>query len=173
MSTDQPADGGAADRVLVRLSEAAALGGGAALLCAMAVLVVTVVGGAFNRPLLGDSELVELLCGIAVFAFLPWCQMRGANVIVDFFTQSAPQRLRDWLDALMGIVFTLVAGVLTWRLIDGGLSALARSKKSMFLQLPEWWGYAVGAAAMLLWVLVCAWTAYVKLRRAAAPARDR
>ena len=83
-----------------------------------------------------------------MFAFLPYCQLRGANVIVDFFTRPLPERARDWLDAVMGIAFTGVAAVLAWRLLEGGLTAYERSKRSMFLQLPEWWGYAIGVAAM-------------------------
>lgn len=152
--------------MLVRLAERLALLGGGALLAAMLVLVATVVGGAFGRPLLGDSELVELLVGIAVFAFLPYCQLRGSNVIVDFFSQPLPLRARHALDALMGLVFVFVAVVLTWRLLEGGFTAWERSRRSMFLQLPDWWGYAVGGAAMLLWVAVCGWTTYLSFRKA-------
>jgi TRAP-type C4-dicarboxylate transport system permease small subunit len=157
---------GAARHHRTRRCERVARGGGAALLGAMAVLVGTVIGGTFGRPLLGDSELVEFLCSVAVFAFLPYCQLRGSNVVVDFFTRPLPERARDWLDASMGAVFTGVAAVLAWRLLEGGLTAYERAKRSMFLQLPEWWGYAIGVVAMLLWIVVCAWTAYESLRRA-------
>lgn len=164
---DHPAatQAGAA-RLLGRASERVAVLGGVALLAAMAVLVATVIGGAFGRPLLGDSELVEFFCSVAVFAFLPYCQLRGANVIVDFFSRPLPERVRDWLDAVMGLAFTGVAAILAWRLLEGGLTAYERSKRSMFLQLPEWWGYAIGVAAMALWVVVCAWTTWLSLRRA-------
>ena len=145
-----------------------ALVGGVALAVAMLVLVGTVVGGAFGSPILGDSEIVELLVGIGVFAALPYCQLRGSNVIVDFFTQPLSLRARSYLDFLMGIAFVLVAAVLTWRLIEGGLTAYDRSRRSMFLQLPDWWGYALGGAAMLLWVVVCAYTTYVSWQRARA-----
>ena len=152
--------------MLARLCERVALFGGFALLAAMAALVATVISGAFGKPLLGDSELVEFFCGVAAFAFLPYCHLRGSNVIVDFFTQRLPERAKDWLDALMNLVFTLIAAVITWRLAAGGLTAWDRAKKSMFLQLPEWWGYAIGVAAAVLWVAVCAWTAYERLQRA-------
>jgi TRAP-type C4-dicarboxylate transport system permease small subunit len=155
-----------AARLLGRACERVAVFGGVALLAAMAVLVATVIGGAFGRPLLGDSELVEFFCSVAVFAFLPYCQLRGANVIVDFFSRPLPERARDWLDAVMGIAFTGVAAVLAWRLLEGGLTAYERSKRSMFLQLPEWWGYGIGVAAMALWVVVCVWTTWLSLQRA-------
>ena len=141
--------------------------GGIALAAAMLVLVATVVGGAFGHPILGDSELVELLVGMAVFAFLPWCQLRGSNVIVDFFSQPLPLRARHALDAVRGVAFIFVAVILTWRMIEGGFTAWERSRRSMFLQLPDWWGYAVAIVAMMLWIVVCLWTTYVSMRRAA------
>jgi TRAP-type C4-dicarboxylate transport system permease small subunit len=143
-----------------------ALLGGLAMLAAMLVLVGTVIGGAFGNPILGDSELVELLVGMAVFAFLPYCQLRGSNVIVDFFSQPLPLRARHGLDALMGIAFVFVAAVLTWRMVEGGLTAWERSRRSMFLQLPDWWGYAVAVVAMLLWIAVCCFTTYLSFTRA-------
>ena len=148
------------------MCEHVAVAGGVALLAAMGVLVATVASGAFGRPVLGDSELVEFFCSVAVFAFLPYCQLRGANVIVDFFSRPLPARARDWLDTVMGIAFTGVAAVLAWRLAEGGLTAYERAKRSMFLQLPEWWGYAIGVVAMALWVVVCAWTTYESVQRA-------
>ena len=133
----------------------------------MLVLVATVIGGAFGRPILGDSELIEFLSGIAVFAFLPYCQLRGANVIVDFFSQPLPARARDGLDAAMGLVFVFVAVILTWRLAEGGFTAGERARKSMFLQLPDWLGYTAGVLALLLWIAVCAFTAYRSWKKAA------
>src|SRR5687768_7792205 len=136
------------------------------MLAAMLVLVATVLGAGFGRPILGDSELVELLVGVAVFAFLPYCQLRGSNVIVDFFSQPLPLRARHGLDAAMGVAFVFVAVILAWRMTEGGISAWERSRRSMFLQLPEWWAYAVGVVAMLLWIAVCAWTTYLAFRKA-------
>jgi TRAP-type C4-dicarboxylate transport system permease small subunit len=155
-----------ARQFLLRLCQAWGLLGGIALLGCMATMVATVIGAAFGRPLLGDSEIIELLGGIAVFAFLPYTQLRGANVLVDFFTRPLPVRWQSGLDAAMNAVFALVALVLTWRLIIGGLAAFERSKRSMFLQLPDWWGYAIGALSMLLWIVVCLWVAWESVQRA-------
>jgi TRAP-type C4-dicarboxylate transport system permease small subunit len=134
--------------------------GGTALLGAMVTMLVTVVGNAFGAPLLGDSEIVELLGGIAVFAFLPYCQLRGANVFVDFFTKPLPERARAWLDAAMNLAFAAAAVILTWRLIEGGIGVYERDKRSMFLQLPDWWAYGIGAVAMLLWIAACVLVAW-------------
>ena len=48
----------------------------------------------FDAPLLGDVELVQMGCGIAVVSFLPLCQLRRNNVIVDAFTLRASASTR-------------------------------------------------------------------------------
>ena len=163
-------------QTLLRVCEAWGLVGGVALMGTMATMITTVVGGAFGRPVLGDSEIVELLGGIGVFAFLPYCHLRGANVLVDFFTRPLPDVVNGWLDAVMNVAFALVAAVLTWRLVEGGLGVYERGKRSMFLQLPDSWGYAIGALSMLLWIVVCLFVAWESTQRArgrlAAPAPE-
>jgi len=151
---------------LLRVCEAWGLLGGLALLGTMLTMIATVAGGAFGKPVLGDSEIVELLGGIAVFAFLPYCHLRRANVFVDFFTKPLPERARAWLDAVMNLIFAAVAVVLTWRLVEGGLAAYERGKRSMFLQLPDSWGYAIGALSMLLWIAVCLYVAWESMQQA-------
>jgi TRAP-type C4-dicarboxylate transport system permease small subunit len=159
---------------LLRVCEAWGLIGGCALLGTMLTMIATVVGAAFGKPVLGDSEIVELLGGISVFAFLPYCHLRGANVFVDFFTRPLPAKAKAWLDAAMNLIFAAVAVLLTWRLVEGGLLAYERSKRSMFLQLPDSGGYAIGALSMVLWVVVCLFVAWESAQRArgriAAPA---
>lgn len=159
--------------LLYRAARGFAVFGGFALVAAMLVTVASVVmNDAFGKPILGDTEIVELLMGVAVTAFMPWCQMRGANVIVDFFTAKAPQRVRDTLDACAHVLFALVVGVLTWRLLEGTLSQYERERVSMFLKLPQWWGYAAASVAAVLWVLVCLQTAWRKARLVISPPRD-
>ena len=62
---------------------------GACVLVLMAMMtVVSVVGRAFfSHPILGDVELVQLGCAVVVSCFLPYTQLRRANIIVDFFTK--------------------------------------------------------------------------------------
>lgn len=153
-------------QTLTRICEAWGLVGGVALLGTMLTMMVTVLGGAFGKPLLGDSEIVELLGGICVFAFLPYCHLRGANVLVDFFTRPLPARINGWLDAVMNLTFAAVAIVLTWRLVEGGIGVYERGKRSMFLQLPDAWGYAIGTLSMLLWIAVCLFIAWESTQRA-------
>ena len=120
----------------------AALGG--AILVAMAAMTVTsVVGRAFlDRPILGDVELVQLGTAICVALFLPYTQLRGANIIVDFFTQRARPRTRAGLDGFGTLLYTLVMALVAWRLVAGALSAHESQETSVLMGIPLWIAYA-------------------------------
>lgn len=151
---------------LDRVCRAVAFVGGAALLATMAVIITSVVGAQFGKPILGDTEIVDQLTGILVFCCLPYCHLHGGNVVVDFFARALPERANRWLDAVMNLVFALVAAVLAWRLMAGGIAAHERDQRSMFLNLPEWIVYAVGSVTSLLWIVVILFVAWESARRA-------
>lgn len=161
---------------LEALCRGVALLGGAALVATMLVVVGSVSSAQFGFPILGDTEIVDLSTGILVFCFLPYCYLHSGNVIVDFFTRPLPRRVNDALDALMHLAFAVVAAVLTWRLIAGGISAYQREQRSMFLALPEWHVYLLGSVVALLWVVVVVFVAWESALRAsgrlAAPTDD-
>jgi TRAP-type C4-dicarboxylate transport system permease small subunit len=137
-----------------------ALVAGFLLLSAVAVTTASVLRGAlFNKPILGDSEIVEMLLGVAVALCLPLCEMRGAHVLVDFFTQKLGPRAIAGLDALMRATAALVVAVLAWRLMIGGYNAWDRERETMFLLIPYWWGYAGAAVGMTLWTACAAFVA--------------
>jgi TRAP-type C4-dicarboxylate transport system permease small subunit len=142
---------GSARRVLERLSTAAALVGGTLLSGAAVFVAVAVVSAGFGRPILGDSEVVELAAGIAVASFMPLCQINHGHVAITTFTDAAPRWLRNGLDTLAAALVAVVVIVLTWRLLDGGILSYSRNRTSMFLQVPQWWGFAAAAGPMVLW----------------------
>jgi len=156
---------------LTRLATISALVAGALLLVAIAVTAASVLRGAvLGRPILGDSEIVEMTLGVAVALCLPLCEMKGAHVMVDFFTQKLPARGIAGLDALMRAVSAMVVAVLAWRLVIGGFGMWERERESMFLQIPYWWGFAGAAIGMTLWTICAAFAAVESARRAARPA---
>jgi TRAP-type C4-dicarboxylate transport system permease small subunit len=145
---------------LERVATLAALAAGFLLLAAVAVTTASVLRGAFtNRPILGDSEIVEMLLGVAVALCLPLCEMKGAHVLVDFFTQKLPPRGVAGLDAVMRGIAAFVVAVLAWRLAIGGYNMWDRERETMFLLIPYWWGYAGAAVGMTLWTICAAFVA--------------
>jgi TRAP-type C4-dicarboxylate transport system permease small subunit len=153
----------AATGLLARAARALAIAGGLLLVAAMAVTVASVTRAAFGRPILGDTEIVEMLVGVAIAWFMPWCQVRGAHIRLDVFTARAPLSIRRRLDAVASLLVALVVTVLAWRLIQGGLDAFDRGRETMFLQLPYWWGYGAAAIGMLFWAAAATKQAFAGL----------
>ncbi len=151
-------------RVLGRLALAFAVAGGAVLLAMMLVTVASVVGRTLlAEPVPGDFELVEIGSAVAVFAFLPYCQLRGGNVIVDFFTLNAGRRPRALLDAGGSLLYAAIAALLAWRLALGGRDMWLSGEETMVLAVPLWWGFLPIVASAALLVAVCLYTTWRSL----------
>ncbi|HGG05343.1 MAG TPA: TRAP transporter small permease, partial [Aliiroseovarius sp.] len=157
--------------------------GGTVLAGIALMTVVSIIGRALIpfglKPIKGDFELVEAGCAIAIFAFLPWCQIRRGHVTVDIFIQNLPSRVQAFL-GLVGDTLLMVASyVILWRLWlgfgekfpyggDGFRQALGMGSKPFFvettyeLELPIWIPYAaalVGAALFFIVALYSVWRA--------------
>lgn len=148
--------------------------GGLALLMITALTIASVVGReVFSTPIPGDFELVEIGCAIAVFAFFPYCQMVGGNVIVDLFTTWTSARTRALLDLIANLAFTLVAAVLTWRTAAGAADLMHYGEQTMVLRVPLWWGCAAGVFGFGFLTVVCAYTAWRSFDQARSASASR
>jgi len=151
-------------RWLHRVCRAAAIGGGLVLCAAMGLTVASVLLRELSgRPIPGDFELVELGCGIAVFAFLPYCQLVGGNIKVEFVTARLGARVRAWLDAAADLAFTAVAALLAWRLFLGGQDLFGYGETTMILGVPIWWAFVATVPSMALLALTAAYTTWTHL----------
>lgn len=88
--------------------------------------------------IVGDFELSGSAAGAAIALFMPWCQMRRANIIVDFFTAKASERTTVALDRLGALMLAVCMGLLAWRSGIGGVNAWKSGSGSMMLGFPEW-----------------------------------
>jgi len=133
---------------------------GGIVLCAMAVLTTVSVTGRslFNNPISGDFELVAIGTGLAVFAFLPWCQMTRGNVLVDFFMSAAPPRAQIFTDVVGGVFYLAIATLLTWRMIFGGLDMYNYNELSMTINFPRWTTFPPSILLMSFLVIVIVYT---------------
>jgi TRAP-type C4-dicarboxylate transport system permease small subunit len=139
---------GPAGLLLTSLAEALALAGGLLML----VVACLVTASVLMRWLLGDGisgdfELVQIATALAAFAFLPLCQARRGNVVVDTFTAKLPRRARRGLDALWDLTYAALIAVLAWRLALGAVDAFASQTTSMVLGIPQ--GYAIAACGVM------------------------
>jgi TRAP-type C4-dicarboxylate transport system permease small subunit len=143
-------------RGLQAVTRVLALTGGAFLVAAAALTVVSVIGRyGFGAPVPGDYELVEIACAVGVFLFFPYTQAVGGNITAEFFTARLPERGKRLLDVGNEVVFALVALLLTWRLAAGLMDKYASGETSILIGIPAWWAYGVAVVSMALLTLVC------------------
>ena len=141
---------------LEKLGRAFALAGGMLLVAVAGMTVASVLGRyLFGKPIPGAYELTELACGIAVFAFLPYCHLTQGNVVVDFFTSRLRPGYRAALDGLHAIAFTLMAGLVAWRLLVGGVRKLGDGETTLFLEVPIHSAYFAALVSTGLLTAVC------------------
>jgi TRAP-type C4-dicarboxylate transport system permease small subunit len=104
--------------------------------------------------IVGDFELSAFAAGAAIALFLPWCQARRGNIIVDFFTVRASAATREVLDRFGAAMLALVMALLTWRTALGGWNAWTTQAGSMMLGAPEWMVYALMVPPLALTTLI-------------------
>lgn len=140
---------------LRRLAVLFAIAGGLAG-CAVALMtVISVTGRAItSQPISGDIELTQFGTGLCIALCLPWAQLHGSNIIVDFFTQGARERTLRVLDAFGAFLLAVMVGVLAWRTAVGALAVHDAFETTMILGLPMWVAYAVLAPGLALTAII-------------------
>jgi len=102
----------------------------------------------------GDFEISGFVAGAAVALFMPWCQLRRANIIVDFFSARATAATQSRLDRFGALLMAAMMGLMTWRTGIGGMNAWRSNAGSMMLGVPEWWVYLAMVPALALTALI-------------------
>ena len=154
-------------RFIAVAAKVLAVFGGIIALAVAAVVVVSVLRRwLFSQPIPGDFELAQICTAVAVFAFLPYCQVTRGNIVVDTFTTGLPARLRGRIDALWDVVYGAAMAFVAVCLTRGTLDTFASHEVSMVLRIPVWPGVAFGA-------LSCAFLAIVSMATARGLLRGR
>lgn len=173
----------AVGRGIERVAQALAVLGGL-VLCAMAVMTMVSIAGRILGPfglgpVRGDYELVANGCALAVFAFLPYCQLKRGHVTVDIVTGQFSPRVQAAFGLMGDVLIALAALVITRQLwfafgekfphgSDALRAALGMGYRPFFaettyeLAIPVWslYGLAlIGAGVFVLVSLFCVWRA--------------
>ncbi|NHF71794.1 TRAP transporter small permease [Paracoccus xiamenensis] len=151
---------------IARLATGWAILGGVVLLAVVAINAVSVLGAAFGTSFSGDFELTEMGVAVAVFAFLPYCQLTDANVTADIFTARASPRVVAGLRALASLVAFGFGCLLLWRMYPGMVDQRDYNASTAILQIPIWWAYLPILASLLLLAATALLTLIEDLREA-------
>lgn len=150
----------------LRIVETWALVGGLFLIGVVLVNAWSILSGAiFNKPFAGDFELTEMGTAIAVFCFLPYCQLVGANVSADIFTMRAGPGAVAAMSLVAAVIALLFAGLLLWRMSAGLLDYREYEEYTGILQIPIWWAFVPILISLLLLVLAALMTFRAALQR--------
>jgi TRAP-type C4-dicarboxylate transport system permease small subunit len=142
-------------KTLDLLAKACAIAAGVLLTLITLMTCVSVIGrNTTGWTIVGDFELTGATAGAAIALFLPWCQLRRGNIIVDFFTARASQRTRSRLDRIGALLLALAMALMSWRATIGGLNAWQSQSGSMMLGFPEWIVYSCIVPAFVLTALI-------------------
>ena len=149
-------------RALELAAKAFAFAGGAVMVAMLCMSVASITGRVvYGKPVQGDFELVQLGCAVGIAAFLPWCQWRRGNIIVDFFTTRLPPRAQSVLDGIGALLLASVMALVAWRATEGALSVYASGERAMISRYPQWIGYAAIVPSLALTALVGFYTAWL------------
>ncbi|MEX0852140.1 MAG: TRAP transporter small permease [Bauldia sp.] len=121
----------------------------------LVALVLMTAGSAvsnllFHRPYVADYDLVKHGVAIAIFTFLPYCEITHGNVTVDIFTE----RMGDRAKALMALLSSLVAAglaVLLFRQMWLGMLDYMEYREVMIsIPIPLWTAFPPALVSLAL-----------------------
>ncbi len=112
----------------------------------------------------GDYEMVEVFIGLAVFGFLPYCQLARGHVGVDLFVIPFGNRAMTLTQTLGDIVIAGLTLLLTSRHIIGSFDKYDSGETTFILAFPVWWGFAAAAVIMVLLSIVTLFTVVRDIR---------
>ncbi len=138
----------------------AALGALVALATGLLTTVSVVSRALWSRPIPGDVEITQMAVALAISLCIPYCQIRRANIVVDFFPQSMRASFLRGLDAAGQLTLALIYALLAWRTLVGAISVQQAGETTMIIALPMWWAYACLAPGLALACLIALMQAF-------------
>jgi TRAP-type C4-dicarboxylate transport system permease small subunit len=142
-------------KLLESLAKACAVLAGVLLTVITLMTCVSLIGrNTTGWTIVGDFELSASAAGAAIALFLPWCQARRGNIIVDFFTARTSPATNARLDRLGALLLAACVALLAWRTTIGGLNAWKSGAGSMMLGFPEWIVYVFMVPPLVLTAVI-------------------
>jgi TRAP-type C4-dicarboxylate transport system permease small subunit len=122
----------------------------------------------FDAALIGDFELTGVAAGAAIALFMPLCQLKHENIIVDFFTANRSAAFNFKLDRLGDLLMTVIFALLAWRCTAAAINAIDTMGASMLLGFPDWIVFTSMAIPFAITALIAASQALSKFDNKAA-----
>ena len=142
-------------KLLEALAKLCAILAGALLTLITLITCASLIGrNTSGWSLVGDFELTGVAAGAAIALFMPFCQLRRGNIIVDFFTARLSEKSNAGLDRVGALLLAGVFALLAWRTSLGGLNSFNTHSETQILGFPEWTVYAAMVPPFVLTALI-------------------
>ena len=142
-------------KLLENLAKLCAVLAGALLTAITLMTCASLIGrNTTGATLVGDFELTGVATGAAIALFMPFCQIRRGNIIVDFFTSRLSDTANDKLDRFGAFLLAVAFALLAWRTTLGGINSYSTHSETQILGFPEWLVYASMVPAFALTAVI-------------------
>lgn len=142
-------------KTLASLAKICAILAGLLLIFITLMTCISIIGrDLVGKTIVGDFELSGAAAGAAIALFMPWCQVRRGNIMVDFFTVKVSESTQNIMDRIGALLLGGVMALMAWRTSVGGLNSFRTQSETQILGFPEWVIYAVMVPPLALTVLI-------------------
>jgi len=147
---------------------------GGAILVALVIMTAAsaTMNVLFNRPFVGDYEVVKHFVAIAAFMFLPYCQLTYSNVTVDIFTERVSDRTKSAMVVLSSLVAAGFSLLLLRQMWLGMQDYITYPQAMVSLPIHLWTAFPpalLSLALLFLASLITIWEGVRGMRGAPAP----
>jgi TRAP-type C4-dicarboxylate transport system permease small subunit len=104
----------------------------------------------FDKPFQGDYEMMKHFVAVAIFCFLPYCQLTGANVTVDIFTEGMSERAKSAMLAFSSLFAIVLALVLLRQMSLGLIGYIEYPETTAALHIPLWTAFPPALVSLFL-----------------------
>jgi TRAP-type C4-dicarboxylate transport system permease small subunit len=142
-------------KILENLAKLCAILAGILLIAITLMTCTSVIGReTIGKTISGDFELSGVLAGAAIALFMPWCQFKRGNIMVDFFTTSASEKTQSNMERFGALLLAVVMAFMAWRTAIGGLNVYNTHSETQILGFPEWIVYITMVPPLALTALI-------------------
>ena len=138
-----------------------ALAGGLIIVLLVLITAASAISNLlFNVPFSGEYELAKHFVGIAIFTFLPYCQLSGANVTVDIFTQGFGTRAKAAMLLLSSLLAAAFAVLLLRQMSLGFGDYIRYPEETAALHIQLWTAFPPILFSLALLLIASLMTAH-------------
>jgi TRAP-type C4-dicarboxylate transport system permease small subunit len=142
-------------KILENSAKLCAILAGVLLISITLMTCASVIGReTIGKTISGDFELSGVLAGAAIALFMPWCQFKRGNIMVDFFTSGASEKTQDKMERFGALLLAVVMALMAWRTALGGLNVFNTHSETQILGFPEWVVYCTMVPPLALTALI-------------------